>query len=71
MNRTEYHREYRRNNPEKIEKIRKEFFERHPHARIDYINKWRENHREEYNAYMREYYHRKKAERKEKNETTK
>lgn len=63
MNRTEYHRQYRKDNPERIEKIRKEFYERHPHAITEYSARWRENHRAEYNAYMREYYHRKKAER--------
>ena len=61
MTRTEYQREYRKNNQEKIAKIKKDFFERHPEKQNAYIAKWRETHREQYNAYMREYYRRRKS----------
>ena len=60
MNRTEYHKQWRKNNPEKWAKVRQRFYEEHPEKQTEYVARWRERHREEYNAYHREYYRRMK-----------
>ena len=59
--RTEYQKEYRQNHPDEIARNRQNFLDRHPGINTEYVTRWRKNHREQYNAYMREYYRKKKG----------
>lgn len=60
-NRKGYMKKYRDENTERIKEARKRFYENHPGIQSEYMARWREAHREEYNAYHREYHRRRKA----------
>lgn len=55
-----YDREYQKTHRAKYSASRKKWVERNPERARELnrrtVKKWRENHREEYNAYQREYY---------------